>query len=300
LSRPLILGDLSGRRDEWLGLHATLRGMELGRVGIWQRRHEVSADAAREIESLGYSALWLGASPAPADTRPFLERTSTLVVATGILNVWQHEPAEVAARHAELTRAFPGRFLLGIGVGHPEAINVYERPLAKMGAFFDGLDAAEQPVPRDQRVAAALGPKMLDLAAERSLGAIPYFVTADHTRFARERMGGGALLAPEVAVVVEPDREVARAKARRYTATYLAATNYLRSLRRLGFSERDLADGGSDRLIDAVIPHGSPEAIAEAVGAHFDAGANHVCLQPIAHAYPPVDDYRSLARALLA
>jgi probable F420-dependent oxidoreductase len=169
-----------------------------------------------------------------------------------------------------------------------------------MRAFFEGLDAAERPVPRHQRVAAALGPKMLDLAAERSLGAIPYFVTPEHTRFARERMGGGALLAPEVAVVVEPDAETARAKAREYAATYLAASNYIRNLKRLGFTERDLADGGSDELIDAVIPHGSPEAIAEAVGAHFDAGADHVCLQPIGHAFPPVDDYRSLARALIA
>lgn len=274
--------------------------MQLGRIGIWQRRHEVSADAAREIEALGYSALWLGASPAPEEARPFLEQTSTLIVATGILNVWRHEPADVAAQRAELTSAFPGRFLLGIGVGHPETTSAYEKPLAKMRAFFDGLDAAEPPAPRDQRVAAALGPKMLDLAAERSLGAIPYFVTAHHTRFARERMGRGALLAPEVAVVVEPDAETARARAREYAATYLAASNYVRNLKRLGFTERDLADGASDELIDAVIPHGSPEAIADAVAAHFDAGADNVCLQPIGHAYPPVDDYRSLARALIA
>jgi probable F420-dependent oxidoreductase len=274
--------------------------MELGRIGVWQRRGDVSAEAAREIEALGYSALWLGRSPAPADARPFLEQTDTLIVATGILNVWQHRPADVAAGHADLSGAFPGRFLLGVGVGHPEATSAYERPLAKMGAFFDGLDAAEQPVPRDQRVAAALGPKMLDLAAERSLGAHPYFVPVEHTCFARERMGRGALLAPEVAVVVEADAESARAKAREYAATYLRASNYVRSLRRLGFTERDLADGGSDELIDAVIPHGAPEAIAEAVDAHFDAGADHVCLQPIGHAYPPVDDYRSLARALLA
>lgn len=274
--------------------------MLLGRLGIWQRRQDLSADAAQEIEALGYSALWLGASPAPGEARPFLERTGTLIVATGILNVWQHEPGDVAAQHAELTGAFPGRFLLGVGVGHPEAISAYEKPLAKMRAFLDGLDAAEQPVPHDQRVAAALGPKMLDLAAERSLGAIPYFVTAEHTRLARERMGDGALLAPEVAVVIEPDPETARAKAREYAALYLGASNYVRNLKRLGFTERDIADGGSDKLIDAVIPHGSPEAIADAVRAHFEAGADHVCLQPIGHAYPPVDDYRSLAKALPA
>jgi probable F420-dependent oxidoreductase len=274
--------------------------MQLGRLGIWQRRHEVTADAAQEIEALGYSVLWLGASPAPEEARPFLEQTSSLNVATGILNVWRHEPAEVASQHAKLSSAFPGRFLLGVGVGHPETTSAYEKPLAKMGAFFDGLDAAEPAVPLDQRVAAALGPKMLDVAAERSLGAIPYFVTPEHTRFARERMGRDALLAPEVAVVVEPDTETARTKAREYAATYLAASNYIRNLKRLGFTERDLADGGSDELIDAVIPHGSPEAIAEAVGAHFDAGADHVCLQPIGHAYPPLDNYRSLANALIA
>jgi probable F420-dependent oxidoreductase len=273
--------------------------MRLGGIGIWQRRQDVGVDAAKEIEALGYSALWLGASPAAAEARPFLEQTGTLVVATGILNVWEHEPGAVAAEQAELAAAFPERFLLGIGVGHPEAISAYEKPLAKMGAFFDGLDGAEAPVPRDQRVAAALGPKMLALAAERSLGAIPYFVTAEHTRYAREQMGPGALLAPEVAVVVQPDAEPARAMARDYAALYLGASNYVRNLKRLGFGERDIADGGSDELIDAVIPHGSPEAIAEAVNAHFDAGADHVCVQPIGRDYPPLDDYRSLARALI-
>jgi probable F420-dependent oxidoreductase len=273
--------------------------MNLGEIGIWRLRHH-GPDGLEELEALGYGTFWLGASPGTGDVRPYLERTSTMTIATGILNVWQHEPAAVATGHAELTRDFPGRFLLGIGVGHPEAISAYEKPLAKMGAFFDGLDAAEPAVPRDQRVAAALGPRMLDLAGERSLGAIPYFVTAEHTRFARERLGRGALLAPEVAVVVEADAETARAKARDYAAMYLAASNYVRNLKRLGFTERDLAEGGSDRLIDAVIPHGPPAAIAEAVRAHFDAGADHVCLQPIGHAHPPVDDYRSLAKALIA
>jgi probable F420-dependent oxidoreductase len=274
--------------------------VQLGRIGIWQRRHEVSAEAAQEIEALGYSALWLGSDPSVMDARPYLEQSSKLIVATSILNIWQHEPADVAAQHAELTSDFPGRFMLGIGVGHPEAIGAYEKPLAKMSAFFDGLDAAERPVPKGQRVAAALGPKMLDLTAERTLGAIPYFVTPEHTRFARERMGAGALLAPEVAVVVDPDPETARAKARKYAAGYLRATNYVRNLERLGFGERDIADGGSDELIDAVIPHGSPEAIAEAVEAHFDAGADHVCLQPVGHDHPPLDDYRSLAGTLVA
>jgi probable F420-dependent oxidoreductase len=272
--------------------------MRLGQFGIWRRRQE-GAEGVEELEALGYSVFWIGSSPSTADARPYLERTSTMTIATGILNVWQHEPAAVAAGHAELTRDFPDRFLLGIGIGHPEATSEYQRPLATMRAFFDGLDAAQPPVPRDERIAAALGPKMLDLAAERSLGAHPYFAPVEHTRIARERVGPDALVAPEVAVVVETDPDAARAIAREYAATYLGASNYTRNLLRLGFDERDIADGGSDRLIDAVIPHGAPEAIAEAVQAHLDAGADHVCLQPLGHGPLPVEDYRALAAVLL-
>jgi probable F420-dependent oxidoreductase len=271
--------------------------MQIGQIGVWRRRQEGTA-ALAELEALGYSAFWIGSSPSIDEARAFLEATSTMVVATGILNVWRHEPADVAAAHAELAREYGSRFLLGIGVGHPEATSAYEKPLTKMRTFFDGLDAAEPPVPRDQRVAAALGPKMLDLAAERSLGAHPYFTPVEHTRLARERLGPDALLAPELAVVLEDDAETARAAARSYAATYLGARNYTTNLRRLGFSDRDLADGGSDRLIDAVIPHGSAERVAEAVRAHLDAGADHVCLQPLGHSGVPLDDYRALAAAL--
>jgi probable F420-dependent oxidoreductase len=272
--------------------------MEIGRLGAWFR-HQEGTGAVPDIEALGYSAIWLGRSPSLAQARPFLARSSAITVATGILNIWQHEPAAVAAQHAELTGAYPGRFLLGIGVGHPEATAEYTQPLAAMGRFFDGLDAADTPVPRDQRIAAALGPKMLDLAAERSLGAHPYFVPPEHTRIARERLGPDALIATEVAVVVEPDTETARRHARAYAATYLNASNYVRNLKRLGYTGRDIADGGSDRLIDAVIPHGSAEAIAEVLHAHFDAGADHVCLQPLGHGPGPVADYRALAGALI-
>jgi probable F420-dependent oxidoreductase len=214
-----------------------------------------------------------------------------MTIATGILNVWQHEPADVAAGHAALTRDFPGRFLLGIGIGHPEATSDYTRPLATMRAFFDGLDG----VPRDERIAAALGPKMLDLAAERSLGAHTYFVPPEHTRYARERIGPDAAIATEVAVVVERDEAIAR----EYAAGYLARRNYTTNLLRHGYGEDDIAGGGSDRLIDAVIPHGEPERVAEAVRAHLEAGADHVCLQPLGHGPIPVDDYRALARALI-
>jgi probable F420-dependent oxidoreductase len=272
--------------------------MELGQIGIWRRRQE-GLEGLEEIEALGYGTFWIGSSPSVTEARAFLERTSTLTVATGILNIWRHEPPDVAAGHAELRRAFPDRFLLGIGVGHPEATSEYRKPLSAMRAFFDGLDAAPEPVPREERVAAALGPKMLQLAAERSLGAHPYFVPVEHTRFARETIGSEALLAPEVAVVVEPDPETARQHARAYAATYLQASNYTRNLLRFGFTEADIADGGSDRLIDAVIPHGTAGAVAEAVRSHLDAGADHVCLQPLGHGPAPLDDYGALARELL-
>ena len=272
--------------------------MELGEIGIWRPRQH-GTDALAELEALGFTALWVGSSPALADVRPFLERSSAMTIATGILNVWQHDPADVAEQHAELTREFPGRFLLGIGIGHPEATAEYTSPLARMGAFFDGLDAAARPVPRAERAAAALGPKMLELVAQRSLGAHTYFVTPEHTRFAREQVGPDALIAPELAVVVETDEDAARKAAREYAEVYLGLRNYTANLLRFGFTERDIADGGSDRLIDAVIPHGSAEEIADVVRAHREAGADHVALQPLGHGPVPVADYEALAGALL-
>jgi probable F420-dependent oxidoreductase len=271
--------------------------MDLGQIGIWRRRQEGAHDLD-ELAALGYTAFWVGSSPSLAQTREFLERSSTITVATGILNVWQHDPADVAAEHADLMRDFPDRFLLGIGIGHPEATAEYQTPLAKMTGFFDALDAASQSVPKDDRIAAALGPKMLDLAAQRSLGGHPYFVPVKHTRLAREQLGPEALIATEVAVVVETDEGAARAAAREYARLYLGASNYRRNLKRLGYTDEDIDGGGSDRLIDAVIPHGTPEQIAQAVRAHLDAGADHVCLQPVGHGHAPMDDYRVLAAAI--
>ena len=268
--------------------------MNLGRIGIWRsRRH--GTQGLDELEGLGYSTFWIGGSPSTDDVRPYLEATRGLTIATGILNVWQHEPAEAAAGHAALTADFPGRFLLAVGIGHPEATSDYRRPLATMRSFLAGLDPE---VPQGERMVAALGPKMLRLAAERALGAFPYFVPVEHTRFAREQMGPEATLATEVAVVVERDAETARGIAREYAAGYLELRNYAGNLRNLGYEESELANGGSDRLVDAVIPHGSAEAIAEAVRPHFDAGADHVCLQPLGHGPHPADDYRALAAAL--
>jgi probable F420-dependent oxidoreductase len=270
--------------------------MNLGKIGVWRVSRERS-DVVAELEALGYGALWVGGSPTVAQIRPFLEQSRTLPIATGIVNVWKVDAGVAAAERAELERDFPGRFLLGIGIGHPEATREYDTPLATMRAYFDALEAAG--VPRDGLVAAALGPKMLRLAAERSLGTHPYFTPPEHTAFARETVGPGALVAPELAVVVEPDETTARAIAREYAAGYLRRSNYTRNLLRFGYTEADIAGGGSDRLIDTIVPHGSAEAIAEHVRAHLDAGADHVCLQPLGHGPAPLDDYRALAAALI-
>jgi len=272
--------------------------MELGKLGVWQTWHR-GTGAVEAIEAAGYGTFWVGGSPSVEQCRPFLETSSSLVIASGILNVWQHEPGDVAEARAAVEQEFPGRFLIGIGIGHPERTSDYRRPLATMRAFFDGLDAAASPVPADTRCAAALGPKMLDLARERSLGAHSYFVPAEHTRIARERLGPDALLAPEVAVVVEEDAETARRVARGYAEYYLASSNYTNNLLRMGWSDADLTDGGSDALIDALIPHGSAESVAAAVGSHFEAGADHVCLQALGHGDAPAEDYAALAALLL-
>jgi probable F420-dependent oxidoreductase len=271
--------------------------MELGQIGIWRSRNRGGADAARAIEQLGFGALWIGGSPSVDQVRPYLEASSQMPVITGILNVWQHDPADVAAAHARITADFPNRFLLGIGIGHPEATSDYTRPLTAMRKFLDGLDQAETPVPREERVLAALGPKMLDLAGERSLGTHPYFITLEHTFLARERLGEDVLVAPEVAVVLDPNPESARKTAREYAKLYLGLSNYTKNLLEFGFGEADFRDGGSDKLIDAVIPHGSPERVAAHIEAHLDAGADHVCIQPLGDD-EPTRDYAALAAVL--
>ena len=277
--------------------------MDIGDIGIWTSYRpfgrERAGEAAKLAEQLGYGAWWVGGSPHVPDIRPILEATSTLVAATGILNVWSNDPGETAAADAALRADFPGRFMLGVGIGHPEATSDYRRPLRTMRAFLDGLDASPTPPPADERCLAALGPKMLDLAGERTAGTHPYFTTIDHTRFARERLGSGKLVAPELACVVDTDPVGAKAVARDYAKLYLGLRNYTKNLLDFGFTERDLADGGSDRLIDAVIPQGSAEEIAEVARAHLDAGADHVCLQPLGEEGIPRKSWTALANALI-
>ena len=278
--------------------------MNLGTIGVWTSYRpfgiERAGEAAKLVEQLGYGAWWVGGSPKVPAIRPILEATTTLTAATGILNVWANEPAETAAQDAELRAEFPGRFVLGIGIGHPEATSDYRRPLKAMREFLDGLDSSPAPPSVQERCLAALRPRMLELARERSAGAHTYFVPVEHTRTARERLGAGALLAPELACVVGTDPVRAREVARGYAKLYLGLSNYTKNLLDLGYTEADIADGGSDRLIDAVIPHGSAEEIAEVVRAHLDAGADHVCLQPLGEEGIPRESWTALARVLLS
>jgi probable F420-dependent oxidoreductase len=250
------------------------------------------------VERLGFGTFWLGGSPRLSSVRPLLAASEHLAVATGIVNVWQYEPANLAREYAELRPEFEDRLMVGIGIGHPEATSDYARPLTTMRSFLDGLDAADTPIPPARRCLAALGPKMLALSAARSAGTHPYFIPVEHTRAARREVGPGALVAPEVACVLDPDPVSGRAKARGYAALYLGLSNYVGNLLQLGFSERDIADGGSDRLIDAVVPHGSAEQIAAVVTEHLDAGADHVCLQPVGASGIPRAEWTALARAL--
>lgn len=278
--------------------------MNLGRVGVWSiglrsddpaARGEIT-EAAAELEELGYGTIWLGGSPAVTHATPVLEATSRITVATGILNIWAHDPADVAAAHAGLAANNPGRFVLGLGVSHARSVDPmvpggYRRPLATMREFLARLDAASTPVPRSERVLAALGPRMLELSRDDAAGAHPYFVTVEHTRRAREVLGTGPVLAPEVKVVLESDPGRARAAARQHLDRYMGLPNYTNNLLRLGFSEDDIRDGGSDRLVDATVAWGGLAAIRERVAAHHDAGADHVCVQVI------TDDPRALPRS---
>jgi probable F420-dependent oxidoreductase len=272
--------------------------VELGTYGVWTSPRAVGREqlpaAAALAERLGYGTFWLGGSPQLDALRPLLEATERIVVATGIVNVWTVEPEEVAAQFAGLEADHPGRVLVGVGVGHPEATMEYRAPLAVMRAFLDRLD-----VPRERRCVAALAPRMLELAKERSLGAAPYFTSAEHTSAARAQLGEGPLLAPEVAFVLDEDDDAARTTARGYAESYLRLSNYVHNLLRHGFGEQDVAGAGSDRLIDGVIPHGSARVVAAAVRAHVDAGADHVCVQALGEPGVPERSWTALARELL-
>ncbi|MCU0505763.1 MAG: TIGR03620 family F420-dependent LLM class oxidoreductase [Chloroflexi bacterium] len=273
---------------------ATLRSM-LGPVGVWSfalQTHPAAIEqaAATTYEDLGYRAAWfpesIGSKEAFSHAAILLAGSPRIVVATGIANIHARDAAAMVSGARTLAEAYPGRFVLGIGVSHAPSVakrgGTYGRPIESMTAYLDAMDAADWVGPasaeRPPLVLAALGPRMLDLAAERAEGAHPYFVPVEHTRIARERLGPEPVLAVEVTAVLETDRaaglEVARAFARRY----LDSANYANNLRRLGFTDEDIASA-SERLMDAIVVQGDAAAIAGRVREHLQAGADHVCVQ---------------------
>jgi probable F420-dependent oxidoreductase len=271
----------------------------LGRFGIWRSESQVTPELAVSIEELGFGALWLGSATGDlAAAEEFLAATTTLIVATGIVNMWQYEPHRVAASFRRVEDRFAGRFLLGVGAGHPEVTQQYAQPYDTLSRYVDTLLA--DGVPAGSLVLAALGPKVLRLAAERTAGAHPYLVTPDYTRQARKILGPGPLLAPEQKVVIGPDPGPARAIGRsRVERPYLGLANYTANLRRLGWTDADLSGGGSDALIDALVAHGSAAQVAARLTEHLDAGADHVSIQLLTPpGAGPDEGYRELAGAL--
>jgi len=262
-----------------------------------------------ELDELGYAALWVpggGANEILTVAAELLTASQGIVIASGILNIWMHDPSEVAASCHDLEAEFPERFLLGLGVSHANMVESatprrYERPYSVMVEYLDALDAAVTPVPKDARALAALGPRMVELSRDRALGAHPYCVPVAHTALARAELGEGPLLAPEVKVVLEADPVQAREIARGHLARYLAAPNYANNLRRLGYSDQDFEDGGSDGLVDDLVAWGEMDAIASRVAEHLAAGADHVCLQVLTSEPTsfPLLQWRTIAAALI-
>ena len=280
--------------------------MRLGTLGAWfGPQHE---DVARvgyvvEAERLGYGTAWIGLGRATVpDLRLFeemLDATSHIIVASAIVNMWDNAPGPIAESYQRINAKHPDRFLLGVGIGHPESVRTYRNPYETIVSYLDALDAGG--VPRQGRVLAALGPRVLRLAGERTAGAHPYLVVPEHTRRAREILGTERILAPEQKAVMVDDARAAREIGRPYVEKpYLGLRNYVSNLRRVGFTEEDVANGGSDRLIDALCLHGDPETVARGLMAHVDAGADHVGVQLLT---PPhqelMADYETLAKVLL-
>jgi probable F420-dependent oxidoreductase len=272
----------------------------LGRFGVWRASAQATPELAVDLERFGYGTLWLGGSP-DGDLRhaeALIEATSTLTLATSIVNMWKDDARTVAASFARIEANHPGRFLLGVGTGHREATQEYANPYDTLAGYVDVL--LGNGVPADSLVLAALGPRVLRLAAERTAGAIPYLVTPEHTRQARAILGAGKVLAPEQKAVLETDPQRARAIGRpRVQRPYLGLVNYTSNLRRLGWSEEDLSDGGSDALIDALVAWGTGDEVAAKLNEHLEAGADHVAVQLLAASDDELTDgYRRLAEAL--
>jgi probable F420-dependent oxidoreductase len=291
--------------------------MDLGRLGIWTFVLDLlpanqARDLAAEIEAMGFGALWIPEAvgrEAVSNSSLVLSATESIVVATGVAQIWGRDAYAMAGAHRTLSEAHPGRFLLGLGVSHAPMVEgmrhrAYDKPYSAMREYLAAMDGAflvspEPPEP-PTRVLAALGPRMLALSAEQAGGAHTYFVPPEHTAVAREVLGARPLLAVEQAAVFNTDAQTARQIARTHMATYLVLPNYTNNLRRLGWGDDDLDAGGSDRLVDAIVAWGDLDAIAERVRAHHDAGADHVCVQVLepAMADLPTAGWRELAQLL--
>ncbi|CKQ75450.1 putative F420-dependent oxidoreductase%2C MSMEG_4141 family [Mycobacterium tuberculosis] len=271
-------------------------GPNLGRFGSFGRG--VTPQQATEIEALGYGAVWVGAPPPAALSwvEPILQATTTLCVATGIVNIWSAPAQRVAESFHRIEAAYPGRFLLGIGVGHAEMISEYRKPYNALVEYLDRLD--DYGVPANRRVVAALGPRVLGLSARRSAGAHPYLTTPEHTARARELIGPSAFLAPEHKVVLTTDSARARTVGRQALDMYFNLANYRNNWKRLGFTDDEVSRPGSDRLVDAVVAYGTPDAIAARLNEHLLAGADHVPIQVLTEDDNLVSALTELAKPL--
>jgi probable F420-dependent oxidoreductase len=292
--------------------------LKLGSVGIWTRQFEDHPavkvrEASSELEELGYSAIWFGeAAGREALTHAglLLAATRRILVATGIANIYARDPMAMASGQKTLAEAYPDRFVLGLGVSHVPLVeqlrgHQYEKPVSRMRTYLNAMDQATYnsaaPASKPIRVLAALRPKMLKLAAERADGAHPYNVNPEHTARARKILGAGRYLCPEQAVVLETDPAKARKIGREFLELYLKLPNYTNNFLWLGFDENDFRNGGSDRLIDAIIAWGDLNTIRNRIREHHSAGANHVSVQVLTadrHALP-LPEWRELASALL-
>jgi probable F420-dependent oxidoreductase len=280
--------------------------LQLGQIGAWfnpRYDDDTRTKFVIQAESLGYPTAWLGFGRAAVEDLAIVERildaTSTITVATAIVNMWTNDPGRIAQAYQRIAARHSERFLLGVGIGHPESIATYQQPYATMVGYLDHLDNGG--VPADRRILAALGPRALRLAADRTLGTHPYLVVPEHTRDARQQLGPGVVIAPEHKVVLGTDPGTAREIGRRFVADpYLKLRNYTSNLRRYGYTDADISDGGSDRLIDALVLHGTTDSVATGLRAHLDADADHVAIQVLTAAGDdPMPSYQQLAHALL-
>lgn len=282
--------------------------VDVGSIGVWAPswnwEGDESREAVAELDDLGYGALWLGGANGDlVQVSRLLDASERLVVATGIVNVWTHEPADLARAYRRVNATHPDRVVIGLGSSHAPPVeaagHTYSKPYSRLVSFLDDLDGVDPTVPTDSLVLAALGPRTIELAGRRAAGAHPYLTTPEHTAWARELLGADAVLAPEQKVVLLDDTTEARELARDRVGPYLQLPNYLNNLRRLGFTEQDFAGGGSDRLVDAVVAWGDTDDVRRRVRQHFAAGASHVSLQVLSERSLPRQEWRRLAEALL-